>query len=221
MRDDMLCMYRTGSFMDASISIDCGLPDSIAGSYTDPNTTYNYVSDDSYVDGGENHNMAAVADQIERVLPIESLRSFPSGVWNCYALSTENGTKYLVRAQFLYGNYDGENRSSVQFEVHLGTQFWATVSVTPDATPTTIEAVFVAWASWVPVCLVKNGLGTPFVSVLELRELGNQVYPTASKNDSLSTLYRRMMGRDVSEFARSVGVAVDDWSTYYILGSMQ
>ncbi|WVZ49339.1 hypothetical protein U9M48_000707 [Paspalum notatum var. saurae] len=203
----MLCLWIVLWFLhgyNAGISIDCGLPDRFGG-YMDTDTNNNYVSDGSYVDGGENHNVSAASDKTGRVPPLESVRSFPSTsrLWNCYTLPTDNGTTYLVRAQFLYGNYDGENSPSVVFELHLGTQFWATVSLTPPTNTTTIvEAVFLAWASLVPVCLVNTAGGTPFVSVLELRKLGNQVYPTASKNNSLSTRYRRMMGRDVSEFIR-------------------
>jgi hypothetical protein len=104
----------------AELSIDCGLTDSYSP-YTDPDTGIYYVSDAEYDDAGENHAVAAAGDPAGRRLPpLQSLRSFPSGKWNCYALPTEARATYLVRAQFAYGNYDGKNSSAVEFALHLG-----------------------------------------------------------------------------------------------------
>ena len=183
----------------AELSIDCGLDDKYSD-YMDPNTNLRYVSDGTFVDAGENHVVAAAdADQAKngRVDAIYSLRSFPSGKWNCYALPTATAATYLVRMQFLYGNYDNLSSSSVQFEIHLGSVQWDTVTVgLADTNATTKEAVFVAWAGWAPVCLVNTGRGTPFVSVVELRKLGDGLYPPVSGNQSMSMYDRRMMGTD-------------------------
>jgi len=172
----------------AELSIDCGLDDKYSD-YMDPNTNLRYVPDGTFVDAGENHVVAAAAaDQAKngRVDAIYSLRSFPSGKWNCYALPTATAATYLVRMQFLYGNYDNLSSSSVQFEIHLGSVPWDTVTVgLADTNATTKEAVFVAWAGWAPVCLVNTGRGTPFVSVVELRKLGDGLYPPVSGNHSL------------------------------------
>jgi hypothetical protein len=79
---------------------------------------------------------------------LHTLRSFPSGVRNCYSLPTVAGTRYLVRAQFTYGNYDGQNSSSLNFELHLGANFWVAADVGTDYDNMVYEAVFVAWAGW-------------------------------------------------------------------------
>ncbi|CAN6217401.1 unnamed protein product [Urochloa humidicola] len=183
---------------EIELSIDCGLPDTY-GASTDPDTKNKYVPDGSYVDAGENHVVAAVAGQPGRVSPIQSLRSFPSGKWNCYALPTVTSTTYLVRAQFAYGNYDGKNSSKVEFELHLGSNLWDTITVTPpeeESNGITKEAVFMAWAGWAPVCLVNTGGGTPFVSVVELRRLA-RLYPPVSGDLWMSLYVRRIMGTDV------------------------
>ncbi|CAL5064748.1 unnamed protein product [Urochloa decumbens] len=179
---------------EIELSIDCGLPDTY-GASTDPETKNYYVPDGSYTDAGENHVVAA-ASQPGRVSPIQSLRSFPSGKWNCYALPTIANTTYLVRAQFAYGNYDGKNSSSVQFELHLGSNLWDTITATPEESSITKEAVFMAWAGWAPVCLVNTGGGTPFVSVVELRRLSG-LYPPVSSDLWMSMYARRRMGTDV------------------------
>ena len=179
------------------LSIDCGL-DPNSGGYPDSNTGIDYVPDGAYVDdAGENR----VTPGYERspYTTLQTLRSFPSGERNCYALPTVAGTKYLVRAILAYGNYDGKNSSSLEFDMHLGANRWTTVY--PDATSSYVyEAIFVAWAEWAPWCLVNTDHGTPFVSVLELRPLGvgDDLYPQVAPGLMLSMYKRLNMGKTAS-----------------------
>ncbi|KAF0920118.1 hypothetical protein E2562_033363 [Oryza meyeriana var. granulata] len=176
------------------LSIDCGLDDSSSG-YKDTYGIF-YVPDGSYVDAGENHMVAADQEgQDER--PYRTLRSFPSGDRNCYALPTVAGDKYLVRMSFFYGNYDGKDSSStVQFDLYIGVDRWTTVR--PDSKQF-YEAMFVGWASWAPVCLVRTSPGsTPFVSSVELRPLGSDLYPDLMANESMNLFDRRNMGSNNS-----------------------
>ena len=125
------------------------------------------------------------------------MRSFPSGERNCYSLPTEAGAKYLVRVYASYGNHDGKNdSSSLEFDLHLGPNYWDTLHV---ANGDVFEAVFVAWASWAPVCLVNTGRGAPFVSVLELRQLPEVLYPLAvTSSQALNTFRRGNLGSSIS-----------------------
>ncbi|WVZ64677.1 hypothetical protein U9M48_014167 [Paspalum notatum var. saurae] len=174
------------------VSIDCGR-DADLGGYTDKFTGIDYVPDAPYVDAGENHMIAAdLQDQF--VDRYQTLRTFPSGQRNCYALPTVAGTRYLLRAAYLYGNYDGKNSSSVSFDVYLGANFWEAMS--PAAAPATLyqrEAIFVAWAGSAPFCLVNTGHGAPFMSVLELRPLA-ALYPLLAPGVIASTENRINMG---------------------------
>lgn len=183
-------MWRTGF-----LSIDCGLDASYSG-YKDKVTGIVYVSDGSYVDAGENHR---IAPDLEGSFQgrAQTLRSFPSGQRNCYLLPTVAGTRYLARATFAYGNYDGKNSSALEFDLHLGANYWQTVY--PNARSSYVyEAVFVAWAGWAPWCLVNTGHGTPFVSVLELRPLGAELYPLVTPGLVVSMFARINMGGSVS-----------------------
>ncbi|KAL5206044.1 hypothetical protein ABZP36_034253 [Zizania latifolia] len=165
------------------LSIDCGLEATSSG-YKDENTGIVYVSDGPYVDSGENHRVSAGKESgIQR--RYVTLRSFPSGVRNCYALPTIAGASYLIRLEFFYGNYDGKDSSStLQFDLHLGVDYWKTVHADGDLVH---EALFVAWASWAPVCLVNTGRGTPFVSTVERRTLASGQYqPDLTANQSMS-----------------------------------
>lgn len=183
------------------LSIDCGLTGS---GYKDTYTGIDYVPDGPYVDSGENHEVAAEYKQ-HALQRYNTLRSFPSGERNCYALPTAAGAKYLVRMETIYGNYDGRNISSSSgtdytFDLYLGADYWETVKVGRNVAN---EAIFVAWASWTPACLVNIGQGTPFVSVVELRPLGDALYPTVTRGMSMNNYYRTMMGANTS-FTRYV-----------------
>ena len=49
-------------------------------------------------------------------------------------------------------------------------------------------------ADFFQVCLVNRGLGTPFISGLDLRPLQDDMYPEATLNQSLALLnFRRPM----------------------------
>ncbi|CAL5081063.1 unnamed protein product [Urochloa decumbens] len=175
------------------LSIDCGLDDKYSG-YKDPNTGIFYASDGAYTDAGENLKVAPEYERRWNRL-YQTVRSFPSGVKNCYALPTESGAKYLVRLSASYGNYDGRNDSSgMEFDLYLGSNYWDTVSVVDDQA---YEVLFVAWASWAPVCLLNTGHGAPFLSLLELRHLGDAMYPALKANQTMSMFRRRNMGGTV------------------------
>jgi hypothetical protein len=157
------------------LSIDCGLDDKFSPRL-DSETNITYVSDGRFVDGGVNRKVEGNQESpAKSVISLETLRSFPTGGRNCYTLPTESGAQYMVRMEFMQGNYDGTN-SPFTFDLHLGSNYWGTVPIDNATTYWLAEAVFSAWASWVPVCLVKTGTGTPFVNTVELRKLGN-LYP--------------------------------------------
>uniref|UniRef100_A0A0D9XCW1 Malectin-like domain-containing protein n=1 Tax=Leersia perrieri TaxID=77586 RepID=A0A0D9XCW1_9ORYZ len=184
------------------VSIDCGLEATNISGYVDINYGIVYVSDEPYIDSGENHKVAA-GQESGRQRPIATLRSFPSGRRNCYSLPTDAGAKYLVRVVTFYGNYDGRNSSStLRFDLHLGANYWDTVynSGRDEAR----EAIFVAWASWAPVCLVNTGQGTPFVSSVELRPLGRELYPHVMANQSMRTYTRYSLGPTKADVTRYV-----------------
>ncbi|KAH0905720.1 hypothetical protein HID58_037547 [Brassica napus] len=127
-----LCLVVSVPAQDQSgfISIDCGIPS--RSTYKDDTTGINYVSDSSFVETGVSKSVSFTAQR-----QLQTLRSFPEG----------KGKKYLVRASFMYGNYDGEN-GSPEFDLFLGK-------------------------------------GTPFMSTLELRFLGNDNTTYDSPNGAL------------------------------------
>lgn len=125
---------------------------------------------------------------VSQTLPLKSqgqylkqlirLRFFPEGIRNCYTIGVSKGTRYLIKARFYYGNYDGKNSTPV-FHLHLGSNFWDTITFINNMDfPTQTEIIHVAQQNYVRVCVADIGKGTPFISALELRPLTNITYVT-------------------------------------------
>ncbi|XP_047056868.1 putative leucine-rich repeat receptor-like serine/threonine-protein kinase At2g19230 [Lolium rigidum] len=168
------------------ISIDCGSPPSAA--YVDAITGLPYVSDADFIDTGVSHNVSAEYVDASLPRPHYDLRSFPTGARNCYTVRPLTpGTKYLVRATFLHGNYDGLGDGGLAvFDLYLGVNLWRTVNISSVSSTFRAEIISVVPDDYVHVCLVgKKGLGTPFISGLELRPLADELYPIVA-NASMS-----------------------------------
>jgi len=186
------------------VSIDCGFPGTT--SYVDDTTTLPYAPDAGFTDAGENYNISAeyVTPQLAR--SSHNVRSFPDGARNCYTLrSLTAGLKYLLRATFYYGNYDGLNRPPV-FDLYVGVNFWTMVNASDlyASAIVFVEAIVVVPDDFVQVCLVNNSSGTPFISGLELRPLKSSLYPEVNETQGLVLLDRRNFGpsdnRDVVRY---------------------
>ncbi|URD98250.1 receptor-like serine threonine-protein kinase [Musa troglodytarum] len=189
---NLLMMFLGGIGRDGFISIDCGNPNS---SYWDTVTQVPYVSDDRFIDVGSDFDIQS--SYINSSVPTQelNLRSFPDGVRNCYTLKPvpQNST-YLVRATFMYRNYDGKN-SQIQFDLHIGVNHWKTMNISDPSAIYTAEALTLATANSTSVCLVNTGRGTPFMSSLELRPLKNGLYAEyVNASQSVVLVTRRNMG---------------------------
>ncbi|KAE9621397.1 putative transferase [Lupinus albus] len=105
------------------------------------------------------------------------VRSFPKGVRNCYRINVISGTKYLIRTNFNYGNYDGLNEVLI-FDLHIGANPWDTVKFHNASLSSVIEIIHSPPLDFIHICLVNIGQGTPFISSIELRALKNSTYDT-------------------------------------------
>uniref|UniRef100_A0A0D9WIV1 Protein kinase domain-containing protein n=1 Tax=Leersia perrieri TaxID=77586 RepID=A0A0D9WIV1_9ORYZ len=174
------------------ISVDCGLPGKTG--FVDNKTTIFIAADDGFTDGGEFHNISAEFITPTLGRSYHTLRSFPDGTRNCYTLrSLVPGLKYLIRAFFMYGNYDGLNKLPM-FDLYIGVNFWTTVNITAPDNPVIVEAIVVVPDDFVQVCMMKTGAGTPFISGLNLRPLKNMLYPQANATQGLVLLGRFNFG---------------------------
>jgi hypothetical protein len=177
-------------FLAGFITIDCGIDK--GADYTSSTTGLNYVSDDGFIESGENYN---VIPPSTNGFPYyhTTLRSFPENERNCYTLRPQQGknNRYLMRAKFLHGNYDslGQNR---QFDLYLGTDYWATIYITNPWREYIREIIYLASSDNTSVCLINTGHGNPFISGLELRLLDISMYEGHS--ESLFLVNRQYFG---------------------------
>ncbi|XP_016473517.1 putative leucine-rich repeat receptor-like protein kinase At2g19210 [Nicotiana tabacum] len=181
------------------ISIDCGLP---AGSdYTDIRTGISYVSDEGHVSGGVSHSISPIYQSNSLEKPFFTVTSFPSGTKNCYTLAPSQGNlgKYLIRASFFYGDYDGSGQLP-NFDIYLGEDYWDTIIISNASIPYWTEVIHTPSNDYITICLVKRDTTTPFISALELRPLNITLYPTLSR--SLKLVVRENYGSLTNQIIR-------------------
>ncbi|XP_006306733.2 probable LRR receptor-like protein kinase At1g51890 isoform X4 [Capsella rubella] len=159
------------------ISLDCGLVPKDR-TYVEKSTNITYRSDADFIDSGTPGKINEMyKTQFQQ--QTWSLRSFPEGRRNCYNLTLTVKRKYLIRATFMYGNYDGLNQLP-SFDLHIGPNKWTSVSTLGVTNGSIHELIHVLTQDRLQICLVKTGETTPFISSLELRPLSNNTYVTQS-----------------------------------------
>ncbi|PNX98625.1 leucine-rich repeat receptor-like protein kinase at2g19210-like protein, partial [Trifolium pratense] len=158
--------------------------------YSSLETKINYISDAKFIDTGESKR---VNGNIPVKQQLQYVRSFPIGVKNCYRIDVTNGTKYLIRASFYYGNYDNLNQPP-QFDLTFGANVWDTVKIINLTRITTSEIIYTPSLDYIQPCLVNTGQGTPFISAIELRPLNKETYVSYSTKAILSLIIRLDMG---------------------------
>ncbi|KAK2651579.1 hypothetical protein Ddye_011435 [Dipteronia dyeriana] len=209
--------FSVSLHLSGFISLDCGTPrDSI---YTERITNIEYISDATFTDTGVDYNISSEYNSVTLEQPFLNVRSFPEGTRNCYTLKPARGNteKLLIRASFMYGNYDGQNIPP-SFDLLLDSDEWDSVQFNDASTIVTKEILHVPKKNYLDVCLVNTGSGTPFISALELRPLKNDTYPT---DQGLSLLlYSRLdVGSKADDNEPFRQVKLDDaydriWSPY-------
>ncbi|KAL0681675.1 hypothetical protein Bca4012_048522 [Brassica carinata] len=194
------------------ISLDCGLPITELSPYTESFTELRFSSDATFIKTGKSGKIQAnLVD--EYLKPYTSLRYFPEERRNCYSLSVDKNRKYLIRAGFVYGNYDGLN-SNPEFDLHLGPNLWATIDFHNFVNGTMVEIIHTTTSNLLQVCLVKTGTTTPLISALELRPLDNDSYST--KSDSLR-LFARIYLNETEGYLRYPDDAYDRrWLNFFL-----
>ncbi|RWR78184.1 putative LRR receptor-like serine/threonine-protein kinase [Cinnamomum micranthum f. kanehirae] len=169
------------------ISIDCGTAND-SNVYIENDITY--ISDAQFIETGVNEDVRIIQNDFLGLY--RTVRSFPNGNRNCYKLGSLNkSNKYLIRAHFMYGNYDGKNITP-EFDLYMGVNLWRTISFSDETYGGyTIEIIIVASMNFISVCLVNTGHGTPFISALELRPLKNFMYGVVNETQSLRVFFDR------------------------------
>ncbi|PHT45929.1 hypothetical protein CQW23_15087 [Capsicum baccatum] len=209
------------------ISIDCGI--SAGSNYTDIITGLSYTSDVGYVSGGVNKSISPIYQTNALERQFLTLTSFPIGTKNCYTLTPAQGKfgKYLIRASFLYGDYDG-NGKLPEFDLHIGENYWDTVTISNASIPIRKDIIHTPSNDSIAVCLVKTDTtSTPFISALELRPLNVTTYRTVLNTSSLELYARLNLGSLTNQSYRYSDDAYDriwmpfQWDNKAIINTTQ
>ncbi|GMI82111.1 hypothetical protein like AT1G51890 [Hibiscus trionum] len=191
------------------ISLDCGRSE--GSSNTDTGTGIPYVSDAPYVQTGLSRR---VLPEFRQSLPERywTVRSFPDGDRNCYNFTLQKGDVYLIRAGFMYGNYDEEN-TVPEFDIYVGPYFWDTIALESAGDAFFWDIFHVLQSDHLYVCLVNTGNGVPYISFLQLIPIDNTTYPTRSKTESLKHYARYDVG--LPSGGNNIGFPQDVFDRYW------
>ncbi|KAL5204084.1 hypothetical protein ABZP36_008955 [Zizania latifolia] len=167
------------------ISLDCGGEDD----YTD-DIGIQWTSDAKFVSAGGQTAKLLVQNDLHK--QYTSIRYFPADSTKyCYTMNVRNRTRYLVRATFLYGNFDNSNVYP-KFDLSIGATSWTTVVIDDATTPVVEEAIILAAAPTLSVCLSNASTGQPFISTLELRQFNGSLYYTTDEKQFFLRLSARI-----------------------------
>ncbi|KAG7633476.1 Protein kinase domain [Arabidopsis suecica] len=195
------------------ISLDCGLAPTEPSPYTEPVTTLQYSSDSNFIQSGK---LGRIDTSLQTFFLKQqtTLRYFPDGIRNCYNLTVKQGTNYLIRARFTYGNYDGRNMSPT-FDLYLGPNLWKRIDMTKlqNKVSTLEEITYIPLSNSLDVCLVKTNTTIPFISALELRPLPSNSYITTA--GSLRTFVRFCFSNSVEDIRFPMDVHDRMWGSYF------
>ncbi|GJU91491.1 probable LRR receptor-like serine/threonine-protein kinase [Tanacetum coccineum] len=162
-------MEFTTAQMPGFVSIDCGGEKD----HTDK-LGLEWTPDDQIIYG----NTSKISTENEARRQYQTLRYFPADDRKyCYSLNVQTRTRYLIRATFLYGNFDNNNVYP-KFDISMGPTHWATIVISDANTIESQELIFLASNPTVSVCLSNSTTGLPFISTLELRRFNGSVYLT-------------------------------------------
>ncbi|KAL9318323.1 hypothetical protein ACSQ67_014840 [Phaseolus vulgaris] len=164
----LLLLQLSSAQMPGFVSLDCGgkenFTDKIGLTWTPDELRYGEIS------------IISVANETRK--QYTTLRHFPADSRKyCYSLDVVSRTRYLLRASFLYGNFDANNVYP-KFDIFIGATHWSTIVISDANTIEMRELIFLALSPTVSVCLSNATTGKPFISTLELRQFNGSVYYT-------------------------------------------
>ncbi|KAF3781585.1 putative LRR receptor-like serine/threonine-protein kinase [Nymphaea thermarum] len=170
-----------------SLSIDCGDP---TGTRTNE-LGIKWVGDGGYINTGKT---AKVQVSNSFYPEQKTLRYFPFQKKSCYVIPGVNrGRKHMVRAHFLYGNYDGKS-SPPSFDLQFDGNHWATVTTSSNESYY-YEVIYGPKRDNISVCVAQTSPDQiPFISALVIREFEKGMYETKDTDDVLRQRQRVAFG---------------------------
>ncbi|CAL5426619.1 unnamed protein product [Camellia sinensis] len=125
-------------------------------------------TDQDFIKPGKNQIIKILPTKHTVIQAMNSLRFFPKGNKNCYNLPLfTQYYKFLFRAGFYYGNYDGLSKLP-SFRLEIDGKFWANVTASVSEEPVYHELLYIIKGGNATGCLVQTTDDeVPFISSLE------------------------------------------------------
>ncbi|KAH9724744.1 hypothetical protein KPL70_007606 [Citrus sinensis] len=125
------------------------------------------------------------------------MRVFSTRKKNWYSIKVdEDGGRVLLRASFYSGNYDGKDSPPV-FDLQFDGNLWTTVNTSSSSYDVlSYETIYVVKRNFTSTCVVaqtKPGQ-LPFISAIEVRSLGVNMYSQIPSNLALHLIQRAVFG---------------------------
>ncbi|GER28676.1 leucine-rich repeat protein kinase family protein [Striga asiatica] len=178
-----LLMDFCAAQMPGFVSINCGGTDN----FTDELGLE--WSHDTYMLNGQVANISVANETRQQY---RTLRYFPADDYKyCYTLNVISRTRYLIRATFLYGDFDNNNVYP-KFDISFGPTHWATIVISDANTIESEELIFLASDPTMSVCLSNATTGVPFISTLELRQFNGSIYFNQFENQYFLSVSARI-----------------------------
>ncbi|KAK6146971.1 hypothetical protein DH2020_017883 [Rehmannia glutinosa] len=179
----LLLMDASTAQIPGFVSLNCGGTDN----FTDE-LGLNWGPDNDMI-SGEVANISAANETRKQY---KTLRFFPADNNKyCYTLNVVSRTRYLIRATFLYGNFDSNNVYP-KFDISFGPTHWATIVISDANTIESQELIFLATDPTISVCLSNATTGQPFISTLELRQFNGSIYFNQFENQYFLSVSARI-----------------------------
>ncbi|XP_047977994.1 probable LRR receptor-like serine/threonine-protein kinase At1g05700 [Salvia hispanica] len=164
------------------ISIDCGS----SATYKDENGIV-WTGDDDYINTGESRSVQP-SNSYNRVM--DTMRVFRNQSKHCYTINNVKQGRILLRASFLYGNYDGKN-SPPAFDLTFDSYYWAYVNNSVP-TPSRYEVIYTTTKESISVCVSQYAADQfPYISALEVRSLDSDMYQGLGAYKDIYPLFTR------------------------------
>ncbi|KDO42415.1 hypothetical protein CISIN_1g037044mg, partial [Citrus sinensis] len=151
------------------------------------------TGDDAYIQNGDSKT---VPDKSLVPYPMSTMRVFSTRKKNCYSIKVdEDGGRVLLRASFYYGNYDGKDSPPV-FDLQFDGNFWTTVNTSFSSYDVlSYETIYVVKRNFTSTCVAQTKPGQlPFISAIEVRSLGVNMYSQIPSNLALHLIQRAAFG---------------------------
>ncbi|KAK4478619.1 hypothetical protein RD792_014108 [Penstemon davidsonii] len=179
----LLLMDASTAQIPGFVSLDCGGNENFTD---DLGLTW---SPDNHMKSGE---IASISVANETRKQYQTLRYFPADNKKyCYTLNVITRTRYLIRASFLYADFDNNNVYP-KFDISFGPTHWATMVISDANTIEVQELIFLATEPTISICLSNATTGQPFISTLELRQFNGSIYFNQFENQFFLSVSARI-----------------------------